>query len=78
MTKEFELTEEEYKTLLEASKPTPVMFLSGGTSMYNSPQENANAAWEALGKKLGFLTYTVKPIYGKGNRFFTAEEVKNV
>lgn len=68
---EFEMTEQDLKELLEACKPTPVMFLTGGTPMYDTPQENANRAWAALGKKMGFNSDTVEPA-GKGQRFFTA------
>ena len=74
MRQEFEMSEEDMETLLEASKPTPVMYLSGGIPMHSSPQENANQAWKTLGEKLGFAHMTVQPMQGKGNRFFTAEE----
>jgi hypothetical protein len=40
--------------------------------MSNSPQENANRAWEALGRKMGFDYSTVQPIPGKGQLFFSA------
>jgi len=50
------------------------MYLSGGKPMFNSRQENANYAWEKLGKELGFKYMTVRP-NGKGDRFFTAEPV---
>lgn len=72
MRREFEMTEDQLKKLLDACKPTPVMYLSGGTPMYSTPQENANRAWEALGKEMGFDYLTVQP-NGKGDRFFTAE-----
>jgi len=42
--KEFEMTDEDLAKLLDASKPTPVMFLSDGTPMCATPQENANRA----------------------------------
>ena len=74
MRKEFELTQEQLNLLLDASKPTPVIFLSGEKPLFNSPQENANYAWEKLGKELGFDYMTVEPS-GKGNRFFSAEVV---
>ena len=70
-TKEFEMTEEEYNELLEASKPTRCMMIGNYTP--RSPQENANRAWQKLGKKRGFNYVTVRPIPGKGPRFFTAE-----
>lgn len=73
MNKEFEMTEEQLAKLLDACKPTPAMFLSGGIPMTNTPQENANIAWKALGQEMGFDHMTVKPIAGKGQRFFTAK-----
>jgi hypothetical protein len=68
----YEMTQAQLDAILGACKPTPVMFLSGGTPMGGSPQENANAAWECLGKEMGFDHMTVQPTSGKGNRFFTA------
>ena len=73
MRKEFEMTEEQLGRLLNASKPTPAMFLSGGIPMAGTPQENANAAWDRLGMKMGFEYLTVRPVPGKGQRFFTAD-----
>lgn len=70
--KDFEMTEEQFKEIMDACKPTPVMYLSGGKRMFKTPQENANDAWEKLGKELGFDHTTVKP-NGKGDRFFSAE-----
>lgn len=68
----FEMSEEDLNSILEASRPTPAMFLSGGTPMIGSPQENANVAWATIGQKMGFDYMTVRPIDGKGQRFFTA------
>lgn len=73
MRREFEMTEEQLQRLLAASKPTPVMYLSGGVPMGPSQQENANRAWRTLGQELGFNDMTVKPVTGKGPRHFTAE-----
>ncbi len=70
---EFEMSKEDLSTLLEACKPTPAMYGSGGVPLFSTPQENANRAWEMLGEKLGFKHMTVKPISGKGERFFMAE-----
>lgn len=75
MRKEFEMSQEQLNKLLDACKPTPVMYLSGGMPMHNTPQENANAAWCKLGDEMGFDGMTVRPT-GRGDRFFTAE-VKN-
>lgn len=62
------MTQGEFDEILKASRPIPVTYLSGGT-----PQENANSAWRALGKKKGFVWHTAQPIPGKGQKFFTAE-----
>lgn len=72
--KEFEISEEDLQKLLDASKPVP-WFAPGGV-WPKTPEENANAAWRALGKKLGFVWDTVRPIEGKGQRFFTAVPVE--
>jgi len=76
--KEFEMSEEDLNALLDACKPTPAMAISGGQPMFSSPQENANSAWQRLGKKMGFKHMTVRPSgnVGKGTRFFTAVEDK--
>lgn len=69
---EFELTEEQFAKLLDASKPTPAMTDSHGNYLFGTPQENANRAWAALGTELGFDYMTVRPVSGKSNRYFTA------
>lgn len=68
-TKRFILTDEQYASIIEASKPTPVMYLSGGMSMFDSPQENANRAWQNLAKELGFVWDTVRPVSGEPRQF---------
>jgi hypothetical protein len=69
MRKEFEMTEEQLKELLDACKPVRYMVIGGRPP--RSPQENANNAWKKLGKEMGFEYMTVKPSE-KGQRFFTA------
>ena len=71
MSKEYEMTEDQLKTLLEACKP--VSYLVAGGMPPPSPQQNANSAWRVLGKEMGFKWNTVCPISGKGTRFFRAE-----
>jgi hypothetical protein len=66
----YEMTEEDLATILDACKSVPVMMI--GSYSQSSPQENANRAWAALGNKMGFDHMTVEPIRGKGSRFFTA------
>ena len=66
----YEMTEAELEELLDACKPVPYMVIGG--CVPSSPQENANRAWQKLGDKYGFDYMTVRPIQGKGTRFFSA------
>lgn len=66
----YEMSEDDLKTILDACKPVSAMMIGGFVP--SSQQENANNAWAALGRKMGFDHMTVQPINGKGNRFFTA------
>lgn len=72
--KEYKLSDRELKELLEAIKPMPVMFASGGRPLFRGQQERANAAWRKLGEKMGFDFLTVQPVSGKSMHYFTAEE----
>ena len=74
--KEFEMTDEDLAILMDASKPTPVMYGSGGASLFRTPQENANRAWGNLADKMGFKQMTVQPVSGKGTKYFTAEPLE--
>jgi hypothetical protein len=65
----YEMTQEDLDKIMKACKPTPCMMIGG--SVGASPQENANNAWAALGKEMGFDSMTVRPS-SKGARFFTA------
>ena len=71
MRKEFEMSQDDEKKLLDACEPVPMIALHCGTPP--SPQENANAAWKRLGEKMGFTAMSARPVPGKGTRFFTAE-----
>ena len=71
--REYKLTDKEYAEILDASKATPVMYLSGGASMFDTPQNNANRAWKKFGEKYGFKYMTVKP-GSRGDHYFLAEE----
>ena len=71
MRREYELTEKQLTTVLDASKPVVCMQI--GNCIPRNPQENANAAWASMGKELGFHHMTVQPVVGKGQCFFTAE-----
>lgn len=71
--KNYEMTEEDLKTLLESMRPVPEIMLNiKGRSL----QERANDAWESLGERMGFDYMTVQPT-GKGDRFFTAIPIIN-
>lgn len=72
---EFEMSEKDKNELLEACKPVPYMVVGGMAP--RSQQENANEAWARLGKKMGFDPMSVKPISGKGMRFFSAVRNEN-
>lgn len=69
---DYEMTEKQLSTLLDACKPVPMIALQCGSPP--SQQEMANIAWKKLGDELGFDHMTVKP-NGKGNRFFSAEPI---
>ncbi len=73
----YEMTQEDLNSILEASRPTLAMFGSGGTPLFGTPQENANRAWQSLGQKMGFDHMTVKPIQGADTRFFSAIPSEN-
>jgi hypothetical protein len=66
----YEMTQEQLDKILEACKPVPAMMIGGFAP--SSAQENANNAWAALGREMGFDHMTVQPISGKGIRFFSA------
>ena len=70
--KDFEMTQAQLDTLMDACKPQPIMYLDGGKHIPDTPQERVNRAWRVLGRELGFDHMTVKP-NGKGDRFFSAE-----
>lgn len=72
--KEYELTAEQYDRLIEACKSVTYMVIGGVEP--RSPQQNANDAWCALGRELGFDGMSVQPS-NKGKRFFTADEAES-
>lgn len=68
---EFEMSQEDLDVLLDAMKATPVMMIGSYVSGMDR-QERANAAWENLGKKMGFDHMTVRPVEGKDMKHFSA------
>lgn len=71
----YEMTQEQCDALLAAMKPVPYMVIGGMAP--RSQQENANAAWAALGAQMGFDGDTVQPIAGKGMLHFSAVPTEN-
>ena len=74
MRKEFQMNEKQLADLMEASKPVLMIALHCGTPQ--SPQTNANRAWANLGKEMWFDPKTVEHIRGKGDKYFTAEDIE--
>ncbi len=71
MRKEFEMTDEDYLGICEATKPIPKAQLERGDPLM--VQKRGWTAWTSLGQKMGFKYLTVEPLPEKGERFFTAE-----
>lgn len=72
----YEMTQEALDVIIAASAPVPAIMLHIGNGP-STPQENANRAWSNLGEKMGFDYTTVRPIPGKGPRFFSAVPNEN-
>ena len=73
MKKQYRMTEDQFKTLLDSCKPTPAMWGSGGAPMFSTPQENANRAWKKLGAEMGFVWDTCEDAGTGDQRDFLAE-----
>lgn len=70
--REYQLSDPQRERLIAASLPQPVMFLSGGTPIYQSQHERANAAWQEVAEEHGFQWDTAERIPGKSDLFFSA------
>lgn len=70
MRQRFEMTQAQLDSILAASEP--VRYMVFGCLEPRSPQQNANDAWCALGREMGFDGMTVEPT-NEGDRIFTAE-----
>lgn len=64
----YQLTNEEYNELMEASKPTRYMVFNGSVSM--SPQERSVAVWKEVAIRVGCDWTTIQP--GATDREFVA------
>ena len=68
--RKFVMTDDQLAKILDACKPVAAIALQCG--MPPSQHENANRAWQALGKEIGFDWKTVESIRGKPDTHFTA------
>lgn len=66
----FEMSQSQLDRLLDAMKSVPFLVIGGMAP--RSQQENANAAWQALGDEMGFVWDSVMPEPSKGERSFLA------
>lgn len=73
--REFELSHEQLIALKELSRQ-PYIVVNGMPPTHAHPQARVNAAWAALGRKMGFDHPSVQPVPGKAERFFTAIEIE--
>ncbi len=69
MRQTFTMSIAQFDKLLESMQPVPYMVFDGMAP--RSRQENANDAWAALGKEMGFDSMSVRP--GASKLEFTAE-----
>jgi hypothetical protein len=75
--KRYRLTKQQFDSIIAATRPLPLMYLSGGMPMGRSQQERANDAWAALGREMGFDGASVEGV-GSDPMDFTAFEVKRI
>ena len=76
---EFKMTDEDLAAFKNTVWSLPLWLEEGFTihHIWGTPdQENVNRAWQRLGENMGFKAMTVRPVPGKGQRFFTAEPVE--
>lgn len=79
MSKEFELTDEQFEEIMKINKEggDRVMYITGGQPLgtgkggaFRSLQDKINDYWDKLAAELGFNKDTIKPVT---NRKFLAE-----
>lgn len=66
----FTMNAEQHAKLLDAMRPVPAMWIGGPP---RSVQQNANDAWCALGREMGFDGMTVRGVPGGSEYEFSAE-----
>lgn len=67
----FEMSQSDYKSIIEAGRPVPMMMTHILPPEFFDPQWRVNKAWTELSDRMGFDVTTVTPT-GEGDRFFTA------
>lgn len=67
--REYTLSDEDLAELREVSEPLLVI----GGSFPISSQERANQVWSRIADKMGFKTFTARPVAGKTDQVFSAE-----
>lgn len=72
MKSNYEMTDDEFSEIMEISRQ-PVMYLSGGTPMYDTLND-ANRFWQKLADKYGFVWDSVEP--GAMPKQFVATKTK--
>lgn len=75
MRRTYTMSDEQFRLLMEASKPTPYMVIGGIPP--TGPQENANNAWKSLGEEMKFKWDTAGPA-GGDPKTFTAEPMEDL
>lgn len=75
MRKQYRLNDAQFKTLMDACRPTPAMWGSGGAPLFSTPQENANRVWKDLGNEMGFVWNSCRDAGTGDQRDFTAEPI---
>lgn len=77
MRKEFCMSDEQLAKLLDACKPVICIGNAQVGCFGGNAQENANRAWGALGRELGFDYMSVRPVQGKDYKHFTADATES-
>lgn len=72
MTREHELTDDEYRALVAASRPVRYLVAAGVAPI--SPEEHANAVWRRVAEAHGVQWDSITPS-PRGERFFLAVPV---
>lgn len=70
---QYKLTKAELKNLINASEEIDYIVI--GETKPRTPYERSIALWAEIGKRKGFDYTSVKPIFGKSEKYFDAVEI---